>query len=111
MYRCPIFVYIYCTVYAVPMIYALLYILYHISCTVYLFYCTVNAKCIYIQADDDTFAIMENLRYFLADKNPMDPVYYGHHFKTIVRPQGYYSGGNDLLTYSLAFSSSFNLFI
>jgi len=36
---------------------------------------------------------MENLRYFLADKDPMDPVYYGHHFKTIVKPQGYYSGG------------------
>ncbi|KAF6027554.1 hypothetical protein EB796_014135 [Bugula neritina] len=47
----------------------------------------------FMKADDDTFAIMENLRYFLADKNPMDPVYYGHHFKTIVKPQGYYSGG------------------
>ncbi|XP_067951590.1 glycoprotein-N-acetylgalactosamine 3-beta-galactosyltransferase 1-like isoform X2 [Watersipora subatra] len=47
----------------------------------------------FMKADDDTFAIMENLRYFLADKNPKDPVYYGHHFKTIVKPQGYYSGG------------------
>ena len=26
----------------------------------------------------------------------MEPVYYGHHFKTIVRPQGYYSGGKTL---------------
>jgi len=47
----------------------------------------------FMKADDDTFAILENLRYFLADKDPMEPVYYGHHFKTIVKPQGYYSGG------------------
>lgn len=47
----------------------------------------------FMKADDDTFAIMENLRYFLSDKNPSDPVYYGHHFNVIVKPQGYYSGG------------------
>lgn len=47
----------------------------------------------FMKADDDTFTIVENLRYFLADKDPHDPVYYGHHFGVIVKPQGYYSGG------------------
>ena len=46
-----------------------------------------------LQADDDTFVVVENLRYFLSDRNPMEPVYYGHHFKTEVKPQGFYGGG------------------
>ena len=35
---------------------------------------------------------MENLRYFLSGENTSEPIYFGHHFKTIVK-QGYYSGG------------------
>lgn len=46
----------------------------------------------FMKADDDTYFIMENLRYFLSSQDKMEPVYFGHHFKTIVR-QGYYSGG------------------
>lgn len=46
----------------------------------------------FMKADDDTYVILENLRYFLKDYKPSDPVYFGHHFKTIVK-QGYYSGG------------------
>lgn len=46
----------------------------------------------FMKADDDTYFIMENLRYFLSSRDKMEPVYFGHHFKTIVR-QGYYSGG------------------
>jgi len=38
-----------------------------------------------VQADDDTYVIVENLRYFLSSHDPSEPVYFGHHFKTIVR--------------------------
>ena len=41
------------------------------------------------QADDDTYVIVENLRYFLSNKNSSEPIFFGHHFKTIVK-QGYY---------------------
>lgn len=46
----------------------------------------------FMKADDDTYVIVENLRYFLSGENPEEPVYFGHHFKTIVK-QGYFSGG------------------
>jgi len=46
----------------------------------------------YLKADDDTFIFMENLRYFLKDKHPEQPVTYGYDFKVIVE-HGYHSGG------------------
>lgn len=46
----------------------------------------------FMKADDDTYVILENLRYFLSSENTNDPVFFGHHFKTIVK-QGYFSGG------------------
>ncbi|KAL5007663.1 hypothetical protein ScPMuIL_016469 [Solemya velum] len=46
----------------------------------------------FMKADDDTYVIVENLRYFLSSKNHSDPVYFGHHFKPYVT-QGYHSGG------------------
>ena len=46
----------------------------------------------YLKADDDTFIFMENLRYFLKDKHPEEPVTYGYDFKVIVE-HGYHSGG------------------
>ncbi|XP_078676087.1 glycoprotein-N-acetylgalactosamine 3-beta-galactosyltransferase 1-like isoform X1 [Branchiostoma floridae x Branchiostoma belcheri] len=49
----------------------------------------------FFKADDDTYVIMENLRHFLSDKNPEEPVYYGFRFNSI-RPDtknGYMSGG------------------
>lgn len=47
----------------------------------------------FLKADDDTFVVVDNLRLMLATKNPNEPVFYGHHFKTIVKPHGYMSGG------------------
>ena len=46
----------------------------------------------FLKADDDTYVIVKNLKYFLRDKNASDLVYYGHHFKPYVR-NGYMSGG------------------
>ena len=46
----------------------------------------------FMKADDDTYVVVENLRYFLSGEDPSQPVYFGHHFKTNVE-QGYYSGG------------------
>ncbi|XP_078592643.1 glycoprotein-N-acetylgalactosamine 3-beta-galactosyltransferase 1-like isoform X2 [Branchiostoma floridae x Branchiostoma japonicum] len=49
----------------------------------------------FLKADDDTYVIMENLRHFLSNKDPEEPVYYGFRFNSI-RPDtknGYMSGG------------------
>ncbi|KAL4222190.1 hypothetical protein ACF0H5_018227 [Mactra antiquata] len=46
----------------------------------------------FMKADDDTFVIVENLRYLLQDKDPGAPVYFGRHFKPYVK-NGYMSGG------------------
>ena len=46
----------------------------------------------FMKADDDTYVIVENLRYFLSSLNTSQLVYFGHKFKTIVK-QGYFSGG------------------
>ncbi|KAK4014938.1 glycoprotein-N-acetylgalactosamine 3-beta-galactosyltransferase 1 [Daphnia magna] len=46
----------------------------------------------FFKADDDTYAILENMRYFLSAYNTSKPLWFGHKFKTIVK-QGYFSGG------------------
>jgi len=46
----------------------------------------------FLKADDDTYTIVENLRYLLQDKNSSEPMFFGHKFKPFV-PQGYFSGG------------------
>lgn len=45
-----------------------------------------------MKADDDTFVIVENLRYMLAHYNKSQPIYFGCKFKPYVK-QGYMSGG------------------
>jgi glycoprotein-N-acetylgalactosamine 3-beta-galactosyltransferase len=35
----------------------------------------------FVKADDDTYLFIENLKYFLRDKNPSHPVTYGQNFK------------------------------
>ncbi|XP_067649985.1 glycoprotein-N-acetylgalactosamine 3-beta-galactosyltransferase 1-B-like [Haliotis asinina] len=46
----------------------------------------------FMKADDDTYVILENLRYFLTSQNKSEPAFFGHHFKVILK-QGFYSGG------------------
>lgn len=58
----------------------------------YVFQHHLNDADWFLKADDDTYVIVENLRYFLSSKNSSHPAYYGCKFKPYVR-QGYMSGG------------------
>ncbi|XP_053205919.1 glycoprotein-N-acetylgalactosamine 3-beta-galactosyltransferase 1-like [Panonychus citri] len=46
----------------------------------------------FMKADDDTYVVVENLRYFLSSQNSSQPIYFGCKFKPYVH-QGYMSGG------------------
>ncbi|XP_046456804.1 glycoprotein-N-acetylgalactosamine 3-beta-galactosyltransferase 1-like [Daphnia pulex] len=46
----------------------------------------------FLKADDDTYIIVENLRYFLSGFNTSKPMWFGHKFKALVK-NGYFSGG------------------
>ncbi|KAM4705154.1 glycoprotein-N-acetylgalactosamine 3-beta-galactosyltransferase 1 [Rhinophrynus dorsalis] len=46
----------------------------------------------FMKADDDTYVIVDNLRWLLSKHSPNDPIYFGRRFKPYVK-QGYMSGG------------------
>uniref|UniRef100_A0A3P8V9L8 N-acetylgalactosaminide beta-1,3-galactosyltransferase n=1 Tax=Cynoglossus semilaevis TaxID=244447 RepID=A0A3P8V9L8_CYNSE len=46
----------------------------------------------FLKADDDTFVVVDNLRWVLSNYTPEQPIYFGKRFKPYTK-QGYMSGG------------------
>ncbi|XP_029452846.1 glycoprotein-N-acetylgalactosamine 3-beta-galactosyltransferase 1-like [Rhinatrema bivittatum] len=47
----------------------------------------------FMKADDDTFVVLDNLRWMLSNYTPDQPIYFGKQFILPILKQGYMSGG------------------
>lgn len=55
----------------------------------------------FYKADDDTFAILQNLRYLLTGYSTNDPIFIGYKFHTPIHRWGYCHGGAGISFYRI----------
>ena len=64
----------------------------HLSLTRYVYQHHFHDADWFAKFDDDSYVVVENLRYYLEPFNSSQPLYFGRRFKPYVK-QGYMSGG------------------